>query len=245
MTALPPHASGVRYGSVHHWRCWKSRALMALDTFINPNSSSWSTASNWSLNRVPEDGDSVDIPANVSVSSVQSISLTSLSIEGTLNENNQSVSSTTVSSDGTLKRCALTASSISGSGTLIDVDAIGATLNDGITIITSIYGTTLDGVTLDGNHEITGGVRVEDGLTLNGTIFLSGGGGGLNCSSSTTQINGVGIIEIEEPGTSSNVAEGIFNAVSLTIGSQISVLSQVGFTQLGSGLGTGIAKPGV
>ena len=62
----------------------------------------------------------------------------------------------------------------------------------------NLAGSTLDGVALTGDYQLTGNIVIEDGLTLNGTLTLGDGSSsnfGLLIFDGSQTLDGTGLVE--------------------------------------------------
>ena len=190
----------------------EDRTLLATNMWNSSVGGSWQTASNWSLDHVPTNGEDVVIPE---LSGTQTITYSS----GTSTIQSLTTSTNVDLSGGTLN----VTGTIQSSGGQLTLD--GATLGDGtIAAGTTLAGQsgTLDGVTIDGDFTVADNsiVTITNGLTLNGSATLGGGGdyGYLYFNGSQT-LGGTGTVVLSGSGYG---ALALPNA-TLTLGAGITV----------------------
>ncbi len=158
--------------------------------WINPAGGNWGVAANWDAGRVPGAGDDVTINMpgatithSTGTDSVHSLTLTNgtLALSGGILQNISTLQDNAVLnlSGGTLGGVSM----IQGGGTFNF--SRGTLLNSTVAAGTTVTGTgnqmaTLNGVTLNGNLDLTSGnpeVLVTNGLTLNGAAALGNSSG--------------------------------------------------------------------
>ena len=117
----------------------------------------------------------------------------------------ESDAGSTVSFAGTINNTGSVFSS-TGDGTVAITGTVGGgTIDAGAGTNINLAGSTLDGVTLTGDYQLTGdsGIFIEDGLTLNGTLTLGDGSyfnfGYLNFDGSQT-LDGNGTVVFDSSG---------------------------------------------
>ncbi len=202
-------------------------------SWINPSGGDWDTPSNWSSGTVPNSNDDVTISIAVSNPITHNTSAS------------DAVHSLTSSDPITLGAGSLaigTTADLSASITLSGGTINGGTidLTSGATLVATGSGGTLDGVTVDGNIDLTAvgaNLTITDGLTLDGTAAVgapSGNAYGYLNFAGTQTLSGTGTVVF---------GQSIYNtllvseaATTLTIGPVITVRGQTGTIGYNSGL---------
>jgi hypothetical protein len=147
-------------------------------------------------------------------------------VSGFLGSNN----SLTIGSGGTLNNTnsTLTLNASTGSLTLSHGTLRGGTVNasGGARVIVSGNNSTLDGVTLNSDLDLTApgtSATVIDGLTLNGTAQIGGPQGATFAFSGTQTLSGSGTLQFLSPGQTGQNYLSIYNGTTLTIAAGITV----------------------
>ncbi|HQU42601.1 MAG TPA: choice-of-anchor D domain-containing protein [Pirellulales bacterium] len=196
------------------------------DVWINAAGGDWNTASNWDSGKVPGPNDDVliDVPGGVTIihGSGTSVIRSLLSEDGFTLSGGSLSASQSIEVDGVF--------TLAG-GTLLDTLVLAGSSGQGIVFTTS--GGLLDGVTADGDLDLTHDYRdfayVRDGLVLNGTARLGDANGhfGQLFFTGTQSLAGAGSVVFGN--SSSNALYVTDGATTLTIGPAITIHGQSGY----------------
>jgi hypothetical protein len=208
----------------------EDRTLPSTVTWINPAGGDWNTPGNWSTNALPGPSDDVVID-------VPKVTVTITHSSGT-----HTIQSLTSNESLTLSGGALTvtgAVQVSATFTLSGATLAGTTVLAGTTIKASGAGGTLDGVTLNGDLDLTARgsrVAVKNGLTLNGTATLGGASSYAELDFQGTQtLGGGGTVVLAGPGYNDGFGNFYADArylqtasMTLTVGPSLTIRGQRG-----------------
>ncbi len=224
----PPRRQRFR-GFLPIWERMEERTLLATMIWANPLGGVWDVASNWvnqanpANQHVPTASDDAEIDdtgITVTFSSGDDDSVYNLCSQATLD-----LSSGTLSVTGTIQ-------SSGGQLTLEGATLAGAIIAAGTTLVGQSG--TLDGVTIDGNLQVTGdnSLTVQNGLTVGGTVTLGDASSiGYLIFNGNQTLGGTGTVAFSGASYTPYYAyyNGLFVAsANLTIGPGVTVDGQLG-----------------
>ncbi len=221
------------------------RILLSSSTWTgNGNGTSWDQAANWAGNVLPDSTSDVVINAPfgttiqgpTSATIIKSLKIESASlqisspVDFTVIDSIQVLAGQSLSVAGTTLQAgilSLTDAALLMSSGTIRSSVINASVNSQV----QMSGGVLDGVTFNGDMQVTNGVVLRNGLTLNGTIGLGDPAnlsvyGALACQGSQT-IGGSGTIEFISTNVQNAVTQQTADA-SITFGAGITVRGKTG-----------------